>query len=245
MKTIAIIPAAGAGTRIKSDIKKQYLGLDGKPILAYTLQAITRSKLIDEIVIVVAPGDQQYCTEEVIKPYNFPVDINFADGGKTRQESVFNGLKSISGDCELVLIHDGVRPFVEKELIENLLTAAEHFGAATAAVPVKDTIKVVDEDDFVVNTPSRKSLWATQTPQVFRYEIIKEAHQKGKNTEDIGSSATVERTALSVTALATSATDDAVLVERLGYKVKIVRGNYQNIKITTPDDLKFARWKLS
>lgn len=225
MKTIAVIPAAGAGTRIKSDIKKQYLVLDNKPILAYTLQAIIRSKLIDEIVIVVASGDQQYCTEKVIKPYNFPVDINFADGGKTRQESVFNGLKSIS-ECDIVLIHDGVRPFVEKELIENLLTAAEQFGAATAAVPVKDTIKIVDEDDFVVNTPSRKSLWATQTPQVFRYEIIREAHQKAK---DIG----------------LPATDDAVLVERLGYKVKIVRGNYQNIKITTPDDLKFARWKLS
>lgn len=222
MKTTAIIPAAGAGTRIKSDIKKQYLELDDKPILAHTLQAIVQTELIDEIVIVVALDDKRYCIEKVIKPYNFLTHINLTEGGKTRQESVFNGLKSVSKDCDIVLIHDGVRPFVERELIENLLKAAEQFGAATAAVPVKDTIKVVDETGFVVNTPSRETLWAIQTPQTFRCEIIKKAHQKAQNK--------------------IKATDDAALVEKLGYKVKIVRGSYRNIKITTPEDLEFARF---
>lgn len=193
--------------------------------MAHTIQAIARPELIDEVVVVVAPEDQQYCIEKVIKPYDFQAHINLSEGGKTRQESVFNGLQLVTEDCDIVLIHDGVRPFVNLELIENLLTAAGQFGAATAAVPVKDTIKVVDDDGFVVKTLSRKNLWATQTPQTFRYEVIKEAHQKFKNTRN--------------------ATDDASLVEQLGYKVKIVMGDYRNIKITTPEDLEFARFLIT
>jgi len=233
IKTAAIIPAAGAGKRIKSNIKKPYLILDNKPILVHTIQAIIRPGLVDSIVVVVAPGDRQYCIEKIIKPYNFQTHIDLVEGGKTRQESVFNGLQLVSKDCDIVLIHDSVRPFVDSELIERLLTAAEQFGAATAAVPVKDTIKIADEDGFVLDTPARKNLWATQTPQTFRYEIIKKAYQKVKNM----SSDEVKDT--------TKATDDAALVEQLGYKVKIIKGNYQNIKITTPEDLEFARFLIN
>jgi len=220
-KTTAIIPAAGIGRRINSDIKKQYLVIDGKPILVHTIEAIIQSNLIDKVIIVVTAGDQEYCREKVISPYNLEFNIELTEGGKTRQESVFNGLQIVQEDCEIVLIHDGVRPFVNTELIEELLIAADEFGAATAAVPVKDTIKIVDDDYFVVKTPSRKTLWATQTPQTFRYELIKKAHQKAKD-------------------ISLTATDDASLVEKLGYKVKVVMGNYRNIKITTPEDLDWA-----
>lgn len=206
--------------------------LDDKPILVHTIDAIVQSNLIDEIVVVVTPGDQQYC-KKIIEPYSSQrldrgePKLKLVEGGKTRQGSVFNGLQLAPEDCERVLIHDGVRPFVNSEMIEKLLRAADRFGAATAAVPVKDTIKIADEDGFVLNTPDRENLWATQTPQTFRYELIKRAHQRAKD--------------LIMTARRSLATDDASLVERLGYKVKIIMGSYENIKITTPEDLSFAR----
>ncbi|MBM3240420.1 2-C-methyl-D-erythritol 4-phosphate cytidylyltransferase [Candidatus Poribacteria bacterium] len=221
MKISAIIPAAGSGARMGSDIKKPYLKIGSKPILAHTLQVFEKSFLMDDIFVVVSAEDIKHCKDEVINPYNFHKVADVLAGGKTRQASVFNGLQRTSDDTDIIIVHDGVRPFITEKIIEASVESAYQWGAAVVAVPVKDTIKVADNDNFVSSTPDRSQLWAIQTPQVFRREILIKAHLYAQEQN-------------------IDATDDAALVEKLGYKVKLVMGSYRNIKITTPEDLVIA-----
>lgn len=221
MKISAIIPAAGSGVRMGIGIKKPYLKIGSKPILAHTLQVFEKSFLVDYIFVVVSDEDIEHCKDEVINPYNFHKVADVLAGGKTRQASVFNGIQRTSDDTDIIIVHDGVRPFITEKIIETSVESAFQWGAAVVAVPVKDTIKVADNDNFVSSTPDRSQLWAIQTPQVFRREILIKAHLYAQEQN-------------------IDATDDSALVEKLGYKVKLVMGSYRNIKITTPEDLVIA-----
>lgn len=202
--------------------KKPYLELLDRPILAHTIGVFDRSAVVDCIFVIVGERDFDVCRSVVIDPYGFQKVGGLVPGGGTRQDSVFNGLRALPHDTDFVIVHDGVRPFVTDEIIFTCLGAAADCGAAVAAVPVKDTIKITDRDEFVVGTPDRSQLWAVQTPQVFRRDVLIEAHQHARR----------ERIQL---------TDDAALVEQLGLKVKCVMGSYSNLKITTPEDLTVAK----
>ena len=198
--------------------KKPYLDLDDRPILSHTIGVFDQSSVVDAIFVIVDEMDFDVCRSAVIGPYDFQKVAGLVSGGATRQDSVCNGLKALPKDTDFVVVHDGVRPFVTDEMIFTCLEAAADWGAAVAAVPVKDTIKITDSDGFVVDTPDRNRLWSVQTPQVFRRDLLIEAHQHARQ-EGI------------------QLTDDAALVEQLGLKVKCVMGSYSNLKITTPEDL--------
>lgn len=202
--------------------KKPYLELLDRPILAHTIGVFDRSTVVDTIFVIVDETDFDACRSVVIEPYGFQKVGGLVPGGGTRQDSVFNGLKALPHDTEFVIVHDGVRPFVTDEIIFTCLEAAADCGAAVTAVPVKDTIKITDRDEFVVDTPDRSQLWAVQTPQVFRRDVLIEAHQHARREQ-------------------IQLTDDAALVEQLGLKVKCVMGSYSNLKITTPEDLTVAK----
>ncbi len=202
--------------------KKPYLELLDRPILAHTIGVFDRSVVIDAIFVIVGETDFDACRSVVIEPYGFQKVGGLVPGGETRQDSVFNGLKALPHDTDFVIVHDGVRPFVTDEIIFTCLEAAADCGAAVTAVPVKDTIKITDRDEFVVDTPDRSQLWAVQTPQVFRRDVLIEAHQHARREQ-------------------IQLTDDAALVEQLGLKVKCVMGSYSNLKITTPEDLAVAK----
>lgn len=219
MNVIALIPAAGAGRRMGADKNKQYLKLGGRPILVHTLEVFDRCDAISEVYLIVPEDDCAFACD-IIDSVRFSKNIKVIPGGKERQDSVKNGLNSIY-KCNIVMIHDGVRPFVTEEIINRAIEETIKYGATTVAVPAKDTIKSVERDGFVIETLERKKLWQIQTPQTFRYEIIKEAFDRAYVDGFYG-------------------TDDAALVERLGYKVKIVEGSYRNIKITTPEDMIIA-----
>jgi 2-C-methyl-D-erythritol 4-phosphate cytidylyltransferase len=214
-KTAAIIVAAGRGERM-GGVDKIFAPLAGKPLLVRSVDVFQQCNLIDRIIIVLNEENLKR-GEELVAEKNWSKVSDVCPGGEERQQSVANGLGLLNG-CHWVVIHDGARPLVTETLIKDGLEAAEGSGAAVAAVPVTDTIKLADDDGFVIGTPPRKSLWAVQTPQVFRFDIIAEAHSKAKGM----------------------ATDDAVLVERLGNKIKLYMGSYDNIKITTPGDLALA-----
>ena len=201
--------------------KKPYLELLDKPILTHTIGVFDRSSVVDTIFVIVGETDFDACRSTVIEPYNFQKVASLVPGGATRQDSVFNGLKVLPDDTDFVVVHDGVRPFVTDEMIFTCLEAAADWGAAVIAVPVKDTIKITDKDGFVVDTPERSQLWAIQTPQVFRRDLLLEAHRYAQRKQ-------------------MQLTDDAALVEQLGHKVKCVMGSYRNLKITTPEDLVVA-----
>jgi 2-C-methyl-D-erythritol 4-phosphate cytidylyltransferase len=201
--------------------KKPYLQLLDKPVLTHTIDVFDRCSVVDAIYVIVGTTDFEVCQSVAIEPYGFQKVANLVTGGETRQDSVFNGLQVLSDDTDFVIVHDGVRPFVTDEMIFTCLEAAEHWGAAIVAVPVKDTVKIADGAGFVVDTPDRRQLWAVQTPQAFRKELLLEAHRHARQA-------------------GMQATDDAGLVERLGFKVKLVMGSYRNLKITTPEDLVIA-----
>ncbi|MYB66745.1 2-C-methyl-D-erythritol 4-phosphate cytidylyltransferase [Candidatus Poribacteria bacterium] len=220
-KIVVLIPAAGKGKRMDSAVKKPYLVLADKPVLSHTIERFEHNSAIDNIFLIVHKSDFESCKNIVIEPYNYKKVRGLIPGGETRQESVFNGLSALTDDVDYVIIHDGVRPFINNEIITKCLEAAAEWGAAVAAVPVKETIKFANEDHFSVQTPNRKLLWRVQTPQVFRKTVIETAH-KSAIQEGNG------------------APDDATLVERLGSPVKLVMGSYKNIKITTPEDMRFA-----
>ena len=215
-----VIVAAGKGSRMNMDINKQYIELCGKPVIARTLQVYEDCDSIDEIIVVVNINDMFYCKENIISEYYFSKVKILVAGGAQRQNSVYNGLMEVKG-ADVVLIHDGARPFVNEDIIIDCIEAAYDYGVSTAAVPVKDTIKCVAEDGYVDKTLDRSKLWAIQTPQAFKYDIILSAHKKAIEDEYTG-------------------TDDTVLTERLGHRTKIVMGSYDNIKITTAEDLIFA-----
>ncbi len=214
-KVAAIIVAAGEGKRM-GGVDKVFAPLGGMPVLLRATRPFQECKLVDQIVVVVSGEKEQQCRQLVVgKEWSKVSDICL--GGKRRQDSVAAGLKRLD-NFDWVIIHDGARPLVTADLIERGLEAAKETGAAAAAVAVTDTIKVVGEGEIVRQTPLRRNLRAVQTPQVFRFDVIQIAHQQ--DARDV--------------------TDDASLVERLGHKVKLYTGSYDNIKITTPDDLTLA-----
>lgn len=216
-----VIAAAGKGARMGMNENKQYIEISGKPVLARTIQKFEGCCRINDIKVVVNETDIEFCKENIIKRYGFKKVSEVVPGGPSRQQSVYNGLKRLPADCGIVLIHDGARPFIDTRDIISCIDAAEEYGAAIVAVPVKDTIKRSGQGDFVTETLERSGLWYVQTPQGFRHGLIIEAHRQACEDKFTG-------------------TDDSVLVERLGYSVRIVRGSCLNIKITTKEDLFFA-----
>ena len=217
-ETAAIIVAAGRGERM-GGVDKMFAPLAGRLVLVRAVDTFQRCELIDRIIVVVSEKSMEKAKRLVLEQgWSKVTDV--CPGGEERWQSVAAGLGRLK-DCRWVVIHDGARPLITEELIKNGLEAAKESGAAVAAVPVTDTIKLAGEDGFVMGTPPRRNLWAVQTPQVFRFDIIAEAHRAQSRLEDL-------------------ATDDALLVEKLGYKVKLYMGSYDNIKITTPGDLALA-----
>lgn len=212
-----VIVAAGTGSRMNMGINKQFIKLEGKEIIAYTIEKFYNNSNIEDIVVVVKEDESGFFKKEILDKYNFK-NIKIAYGGKERQDSVYNGLKLLDKKCDVVLIHDGARPFVSDKIIDNCIEEAKEHKAIVVGVPVKDTIKIIDNDKNIVDTPNRSVLWAVQTPQTFDYNILLDAYKDAFKSGFYG-------------------TDDAMLVERIGYKVKMVEGSYNNIKITTKEDL--------
>jgi len=227
-KVCTLIPAAGKGNRMGHSIKKPYLKLAQKPILAHTIGRFEQNTAVDTILVIVDEEDLDECRATVLDPYPFKKVQRLVPGGETRQISVYNGIRALSttADVDFVVVHDAVRPFVTDETIRDCLTAADAHGAAVAAVPVKNTIKITDSNCFVAETLPRERLWKVQTPQVFRKSLLESAHQKARECQ-------------------LTATDDAALVEQLGCPVKLVESSYANLKITTPVDLRIAEVLLS
>ena len=215
----AIIVAAGRGLRMGAGESKQYLSLGGRPILVHTLEVFERMPEAEEIVLV-ASEEEIGKARALVERYGVSKVAAVVAGGADRQGSVREGLKAVRDGAEWVMVHDAVRPFVRPEHIRRLQAAMEESGAAVLAVPVKDTVKVV-ADGIVRETPDRSTLWAVQTPQAFRLALLRRAHDLAL-------------------AEGLAATDDAMLVERLGAEVRVVEGDYRNIKITTPEDLLWA-----
>ncbi|MCX5748998.1 MAG: 2-C-methyl-D-erythritol 4-phosphate cytidylyltransferase [Candidatus Saganbacteria bacterium] len=220
MKTTAIIAAGGLGTRMRSPDGKLFIEICGKPVLGLTIKAFENSEIIDDIILVVAL-DEIEKARKLKEREGYKKIRHIIQGGASRQASVYNGLQVVSDDTDIVVIHDGARPFVTKEIILEAVSETRAHRAVIVGVPVKDTIKTVKDDRLVSNTLDREILWQVQTPQVFDFKLIKEAYERA-NRLDI------------------QATDDARLVERLGEKVKMISGSYDNIKITTPEDLMIA-----
>jgi 2-C-methyl-D-erythritol 4-phosphate cytidylyltransferase len=192
--------------------------LGGKPILVHTLTVFEQCSLIKEVLLIVSSSDLEYSGTSIVETYKLTKVNKIVVGGAKRQDSVWEGLKALEGQYGLVMVHDGVRPFVSQGIVENAIHETAYYGATVAAVPVKDTIKIVSKEAEVVETIDRSRVWAVQTPQTFKYDILKMAYEKAYEDGFYG-------------------TDDASLVERLGMKVKIIPGSYDNIKITTPSDL--------
>jgi 2-C-methyl-D-erythritol 4-phosphate cytidylyltransferase len=219
-KSIALIPAAGMGKRMGASINKQYLQLNGMPIVARTISVFEQSPQIDAIFLVIPAEEIPYCREFVVDAFGFRKIAAIVPGGKERQNSVMNGLNAMRefvSDSDVVLIHDGVRPLITESLLSESIKIARLYDGALVAVPVKDTIKTV-RGGVVIDTPVREALWQAQTPQSFRFGKIFSAHLSAESDGFCG-------------------TDDASLLERTGGEVHIVRGDYHNIKITTPEDL--------
>ncbi|WP_103110207.1 2-C-methyl-D-erythritol 4-phosphate cytidylyltransferase [Brevibacillus reuszeri] len=218
MSTGVVIVAAGSGKRMGGQRNKLWLPLAGEPILAHTVRLFATHRDVDHIVLVVSEQDHADVREWLQKE---AIQLTVVLGGAERQDSVRNGLCALPENCTYVLVHDAARPFVTREQISEMIKQVEHDQATIMAVPVKDTIKVVGSTGIVEATPARESLWAVQTPQAFRMSLLREAHEAAHRAGKVG-------------------TDDAMLVEWLGHSVTVVQGSYENIKITTPDDLWFG-----
>lgn len=227
IKAVAIIPAAGSGVRMGNGRAKQFLDIDGKPLLAATLRPFELCRAIDAVIVVVPSSDLDYCRKEIVEAFKFNKVQKVVAGGKRRQDSVRLGLEAAEQNYDLALIHDGVRPLISGKFIERIIEAAKTHGPVISGLPAKDTVKEVDNDDKVVRTYDRSRVWLVQTPQVFPFKDILEAHQKAfeKGWDE--------------------ATDDSALIEKLGIPVKVVEGSEQNIKVTTPNDLELARFFLN
>ena len=221
MKTVAIIPAGGFGKRMQGRLSKQYLPVEGKPILAHTLSIFQLSPDIDEIVLITPDEDVQAVGKMILEPGRMTKVRHVLAGGKQRQDSVRNGLGAIGDDVDIVLIHDAVRPFITGDVIHRVVREAEKYGAVTVGMPVKDTVKRVDQEGWILETLNRQVLWMTQTPQAFKRSVIQAAYRRADDDQFYG-------------------TDDASLVERMGFRVKMIEASYENIKITTPEDLLLA-----
>ena len=220
-KYAAIVLAAGSGKRMNSQVHKQYLIIQDRPVLYYSLKEFEDSA-VDEIVLVVGKGAEEFCRREIVDKYGISKVKAIVEGGKERYHSVFEGLKQTS-DADYVLIHDGARPFVNQDIIRRCMQEVQKYQACVVGMPVKDTIKIADEEGYAKQTPDRKNVWMIQTPQTFSYALIYEAYEEMLKTED------------------TAITDDAMVLERIkGKKSKLIEGSYRNIKITTPEDLLIA-----
>ena len=216
----AIFPAAGASKRMGGGFNKNLLELAGEPILIRTLKTFSQIERVKFLIVVVAAHEVETVEKLLIATKNLK-SWRVTIGGSERQYSIANGLKLLPDDAEIILVHDAARPLISARTINEVIDAAEKFGGAIAAVPAKDTIKIIDTEGFVKSTPPRKNLVAVQTPQGFRREILLQAYSKAAEENFLG-------------------TDDASLVERLGAKIKIVASDYENIKITTPEDISVA-----
>ena len=225
MTTVAIIPAAGSGKRMREGLSKQYLPVDGKMILLHTLHVFELSADIDEIVLVAPEEDILMVRQMIVGHREMSKVRHVIAGGKQRQDSVRNGLAVVKDQVDIVLIHDAVRPFISERLIHQTVREAKNHGAVTVGMPVKDTIKKVGRGGWIVETMDRQVLWLTQTPQAFQRSVIQEAYRKADADQFYG-------------------TDDASLVERMGIRVKMITASYGNIKITTPEDLLMAEFLI-
>lgn len=217
----AIILAGGKGKRMRSAISKQFIDIKGKPIIYYTLNKFSENKKIDNIIVVLPEDEVKYFKENILKKYELRIN-KIVIGGKERQDSVYNALKSLkNSSTDIVLIHDGARPFISERIINEGIKFAEIYGAAAPGVMPKDTIKVKNEKNFSVDTPNRANLVSIQTPQVFKFDEILECHEKIRYNGKM-------------------VTDDTMVVEKYGYSVYLYDGEYTNIKVTTPEDLILA-----
>lgn len=219
MKVTAIVPSAGTGERIQHRLKKPYISLLGQPILAHTLKVLNSVSAINQIIVPVYPGEENFCEKEVVKKMSLTTEVKIVAGGETRQESVRKALGFLPGSCDIVLIHDSARPLISRSMIKDSIEATKTKRATAMGVPVKDTITIVSKDDqTIAKTLARDSLYLIQTPQTFERDLIVNAHQIALHDGFKG-------------------TDDASLVERLGIPVTVITGSYTNIKITTKEDL--------
>ncbi len=222
IRCTAIILAAGIGKRMGFDISKQFLKINSKHIIAYTLERFANVDEIDEIILVTKSDFINYCNEKILKKYEINKPVKIVEGGKERQNSVFKGLQAIEDKNSIVLIHDGVRPFVEENDIFRTIESAWEQGTGVLGVPAKDTVKICNSDNIVESTPDRNKVWYIQTPQTFKYDLIYEAHEDADKAGFLG-------------------TDDAMIAERMGIPVKIIEGSYNNIKITTIEDIAISK----
>jgi len=228
VKTTAVVLAGGRGSRMGSDIPKQYMPINGYPLIYYSLMVFENS-FVDEIILVCGSGDEEYCEREIVDRYNITKVSAIVAGGKERYHSVMNGLMAVK-ECDVVFIHDGARPFITCDILERALEDTLKTGATVVGVPSKDTVKIVDEDTFTQNTPQRDRVWIIQTPQTFRYQEILEAYKSLIKEEK-----SLEKREIKVT-------DDAMVMEMFGNcHVKCVMGDYRNIKVTTPEDILVAK----
>lgn len=224
-KITAIVLAAGSGSRMKSKTKKQFMEIKGKPVIWYSLFEFEKSR-VDEIILVTGKEDIDYCKKEIVEKYNLKKIKNVVAGGSERYESVYNGLKEVTGN--IVLIHDGARPLINNEIIERSIEGTIKSDACVVGVPVKDTIKRANKEGYIIDTPNRSELWITQTPQSFKTDLVKMAYKKMKEELEKGN------TNLNIT-------DDAMVVEEFATnQVRFVQGDYKNIKVTTPEDIDIA-----
>lgn len=223
-KITAIVLAAGQGKRMQSSVQKQYMLLEGKPLIFYSLKAFEES-VVDEVILVTAKGEMEYCQKEIVEQYGFKKVTQIVEGGKERYHSVYEGLKAVTGRG-LVLIHDGARPLLTVDIIERAVDGARKYQACVVGMPVKDTIKIADEEEYAVQTPERRLVWQIQTPQAFEYSLIKKAYDllMSDETNQVG------------------VTDDAMVTEKMLHQpVKLILGSYSNIKVTTPEDMEIAK----
>ncbi|MCR5688538.1 MAG: 2-C-methyl-D-erythritol 4-phosphate cytidylyltransferase [Lachnospiraceae bacterium] len=237
-RTAAVVLAGGSGKRMGGGIPKQYMDLAGRPLICHSLKAFEDS-FVDDIVLVCGEDDRQYCSSEIVEKYGFSKVRCIASAGRERYHSVYNGMKALvcmwegasAEPCDIVFIHDGARPFVNEEIIGRTFEAAVGFGAAAAAVPAKDTIKLANAAGFAVETVPRDIAWQMQTPQTFDFRRIYEAYSRLIESEE-----DIMKKGINVT-------DDTMVFELFsGRKVRLVMGDYRNIKITTPDDMAIARY---
>lgn len=220
-KVVAVVPAGGTGKRMGVGTPKQFLMLGGVPMMLHALRVLDRTPGVTEVILVVPKEERDRALAEVVERYGLKKVLKVVPGGATRQESVQHGLNEVDEDVEIVVVHDAVRPFITEDRIERSIEAARKHGGAIVAVPMKDTPKQAGPDRLIQRTLDRTDLWLAQTPQTFRRALVAEAYRKAAIAH-------------------VHATDDAALVERLGHKVAIVEGSWENIKITTPEDMILA-----
>lgn len=225
-KVTAIVLAAGKGSRMNSDTPKQYLTLLGKPVLFYSLQAFESSN-VDNIILVTGSGEQEYCKKEIIEKYQLKKVTHIVEGGAERYHSVWHGLMAAK-DAEYVLIHDGARPLISSQIINKAILAVKETGACVVGMPVKDTIQIADENKAIISTPDRSRTWIAQTPQCFAFELAMSSYNNAIASND------------------TKITDDAMVIRKYGNSsVTMIEGSYENIKVTTPEDIAVAECFLT